>query len=68
MQLTRDFLQSTLFFRRYGAFAPKHQRLPLYVEVLRHRSNGWNLRGEAIVEGTLCASGELLASVVDREG
>lgn len=42
-------------------------RLDLYVEVMQHRSNVWKLRGEATVEGTLCAQGELLASIVDRE-
>jgi len=42
-------------------------RLDLYVEVVHHRSNVWKLRGEATVEGTLCAEGELLASIVDRE-
>lgn len=42
-------------------------RLDLYVEVMQHRTNVWKLRGEATVEGTLCAQGELLASVVDRE-
>jgi 3-hydroxyacyl-[acyl-carrier-protein] dehydratase len=42
-------------------------KLDLMVEVLHHRSNVWKLRGEATVEGTLCASGELLASIVDRE-
>ncbi len=41
-------------------------RLDLAVEVLHHRSNVWKLRGEATVEGTLCAQGELLASIVDR--
>ena len=30
-------------------------RLDLYVEVLHHRSNVWKLRGEASVDGTLCA-------------
>ena len=43
-------------------------RLDLYVEVIQHRSNVWKLRGEATVEGTLCAQGELLASIVDRHG
>jgi len=42
-------------------------RLDLEVQVLHHRSNVWKLKGEATVDGTLCASGELLASVVDRE-
>ena len=42
-------------------------KLDLFVEVVHHRSNVWKLRGEATVEGTLCASGELLASIVDRE-
>ena len=42
-------------------------RLDLEVQVLHHRSNVWKLKGEATVEGTLCASGELLASIVDRE-
>ena len=43
-------------------------RLDLCVEVLHHRSNVWKLRGEATVDGTLCARGELLASIVDRDG
>ena len=41
-------------------------RLDLLVEVVQHRSNVWKLRGEATVEGTLAAQGELLASVIDR--
>jgi 3-hydroxyacyl-[acyl-carrier-protein] dehydratase len=42
-------------------------RLDLYAEVLHHRSNVWKLRGEARVDGALCAEGELLGSVVDRQ-
>jgi 3-hydroxyacyl-[acyl-carrier-protein] dehydratase len=42
-------------------------RLDLEVTVLHHRTNVWKLKGEASVEGTLCAQGELLASVVDRK-
>lgn len=42
-------------------------RMDLYVEVLHHRSNVWRFRGEASVDGTLCAEAELLASVVDRQ-
>jgi 3-hydroxyacyl-[acyl-carrier-protein] dehydratase len=42
-------------------------RLDLYVEVLHHRSNMWKLRGEGRVDGTVCAEGELLASIVDRD-
>ncbi len=42
-------------------------RLDLEVQVIHHRSNVWKLKGEATVDGTLCASGELLASIVDRE-
>jgi 3-hydroxyacyl-[acyl-carrier-protein] dehydratase len=41
-------------------------RLDLEVSVMQHRTNVWKLRGEASVDGTLCAQGELLASVVDR--
>ena len=41
-------------------------RLDLEVTILHHRTNVWKLRGEASVDGTLCAQGELLASVVDR--
>jgi len=41
-------------------------RLDLEVHVIQHRTNVWKLRGEASVDGTLCAQGELLASVVDR--
>ena len=42
-------------------------RLDLSVEVMHHRSNVWKMKGEASVDGTLCAQGELLASIVDRE-
>ncbi len=42
-------------------------RLDLLVEVVHHRSNVWKMRGEATVDGTLCAQGELLASIVDRD-
>ena len=42
-------------------------RLDLLVTVLHHRSNVWKLHGEASVDGTLCAEGELLASIVDRQ-
>ena len=41
-------------------------RLDLEVSVIHHRSNVWKLRGEASVDGALCAQGELLASVVSR--
>lgn len=41
-------------------------RLDLEVSIVHHRTNVWKLRGEASVDGTLCAQGELLASVVDR--
>jgi 3-hydroxyacyl-[acyl-carrier-protein] dehydratase len=43
-------------------------RLDLEVSIIHHRTNVWKLRGEASVDGTLCAQGELLASVVDRDG
>jgi 3-hydroxyacyl-[acyl-carrier-protein] dehydratase len=42
-------------------------RLDLEVKVIHHRTNVWKLRGEACVDGTLCAQSELLASVVDRQ-
>jgi 3-hydroxyacyl-[acyl-carrier-protein] dehydratase len=42
-------------------------KLDLFVEVVHHRSNVWKMRGEATVDGTLAAQGELLASIVDRE-
>jgi 3-hydroxyacyl-[acyl-carrier-protein] dehydratase len=43
-------------------------RLDLEVTVMHHRTNVWKLKGEASVDGTLCAQSELLASVVDRGG
>jgi 3-hydroxyacyl-[acyl-carrier-protein] dehydratase len=43
-------------------------RLDLEVTILHHRTNVWKFKGEASVDGTLCASAELLASVVDRTG
>ncbi len=41
-------------------------RLDLEVEILHHRTNVWKFKGEATVEGTVCAQAELLASVIDR--
>ena len=41
-------------------------RLDLFCEVMHHRMNIWKIRGEASVDGTLCAQGEMLASIVDR--
>ncbi len=41
-------------------------RLDLVVKVMQHRTNVWKFHGEALVDGTVCAQGELLASVVDR--
>jgi 3-hydroxyacyl-[acyl-carrier-protein] dehydratase len=43
-------------------------RLDLEVQVVHQRTNVWKFRGEALVDGTVCAQGELLASVVDRSG
>ena len=43
-------------------------RLDLEVSILHHRTNVFKLKGEASVDGTLCAHAELLASVVDRTG
>jgi 3-hydroxyacyl-[acyl-carrier-protein] dehydratase len=42
-------------------------RMDLYVEVTHHRSNVWKFAGEASVDGTPCAEGQLLASIVDRQ-
>jgi 3-hydroxyacyl-[acyl-carrier-protein] dehydratase len=42
-------------------------RMDLYVEITHHRSNIWKFAGEVTVEGTVCAEGELLASIVDRQ-
>lgn len=41
-------------------------RLDLMCQVVHHRSNVWKLSGEATVDGTVCAQGDLLATVVDR--
>ncbi len=43
-------------------------KLDLEVSVLQQRTNVWKLRGEASVDGSLCAQAELLASVVNRNG
>lgn len=67
-----DATQSLMFFlgidkAKFRRTVEPGDRLDLHVEVLHHRSNVWKLRGEASVDGTLCAEGELLASVVDRQ-
>lgn len=41
-------------------------RLDLHCVVMHHKTNIWKLHGEASVNGTLCAQGELLASIIDR--
>jgi 3-hydroxyacyl-[acyl-carrier-protein] dehydratase len=43
-------------------------RLDLRVSIAHHRTNVWKFHGEASVDGALCASADLLASVVDRQG
>lgn len=67
-----DTRQSVMYFLGIDKTKFRHtvtpgDRLDLFVEVVHHRSNVWKLRGEATVEGALCAQGELLASIVDRE-
>jgi 3-hydroxyacyl-[acyl-carrier-protein] dehydratase len=67
-----DASQSLMYFLGIDKAKFRHtvtpgDRLDLYVEVMQHRTNVWKLRGEATVDGTLCAQGELLASVVDRD-
>ncbi len=42
-------------------------RLDLHARVVHHRSNVWKLEAEATVDGALCAQGQLLASIVDRD-
>ncbi len=41
-------------------------RMDLSCQVVHHRTNVWKLSGEASVDGTVCATGELLATIVDR--
>ncbi len=41
-------------------------RLDLHCKVVHHRTNVWKLTGEASVDGTVCAQGDLLATIVDR--
>lgn len=41
--------------------------LKLHVQVLKSRGNVWKFKGEARVEGVLCAEAEYSAMIVDRE-
>lgn len=41
-------------------------RLDLYCEVIHHRTNVWKISGKASVGETVCAQGDLLATIVDR--
>ena len=66
-----DPTQNLMFFIGIDKMKFRHtvipgDRLDLQAEVLHHRSNMWKMRAEATVNGTVCAEGELLASVVDR--
>lgn len=68
-----DAKHSLMFFLGIDKAKFRHtvtpgDRLDLEVTVMQHRTNVWKLRGEATVDGTLCAQGELLASIVDRSG
>jgi len=68
-----DASQSLMYFlgidkAKFRRIVTPGDRLDLEVSVIHHRSNVWKLRGEASVDGTLCAQGELLASVVPRSG
>ena len=67
-----DSSTSHMFFLVFDKVKFRHpvrpgDRLDLEVHVSGHHSNVWKLRGEATVNGTLCAEGQLLASVVPRE-
>lgn len=67
-----DPTQNLMFFLGIDKMKFRHtvipgDRLDLQAEILHHRSNMWKMRAEATVNGTLCAEGELLASVVDRQ-
>ena len=62
---------STLYFLGIDKAKLRRQAVPgdridLRVDVLHHQSNAWAFRGEASVEGSLCAEAELVASVVER--
>jgi 3-hydroxyacyl-[acyl-carrier-protein] dehydratase len=43
-------------------------RLDLEVSITHRRGNVWKFHGQASVDGSLCASADLLTSVVDRPG
>lgn len=67
-----DPTQNLMFFlgidkAKFRRTVTPGDRLDLHATVVHHRSNVWKLRGEASVNGTVCAEGELLASVVDRQ-
>lgn len=42
-------------------------RMVLEVEVMHRKSNIWKCRGKASVDEALCAEGELLTAIVDRD-
>jgi 3-hydroxyacyl-[acyl-carrier-protein] dehydratase len=67
-----DPMTSLMYFLGVDKMKFRHtvtpgDRLDLQAQVVHHRSNVWKLEAEATVDGTLCASGQLLASIVDRE-
>lgn len=70
---TEPFDETTSLFCFLGVDKAKFRRpvvpgdrLDLEVSIVGRRANVWKLKGEARVEGNLCAQGELLASVVAR--
>lgn len=68
-----DAKRSLLYFLGYEKVKLRRpvvatDAVELVVSALHHRTNVWKFAGEALVDGTLCAQAELLASVVDRSG
>lgn len=66
-----DPTTNLMFFLGFDKVKFRHAVVPgdtleLMCQVMHHRSNVWKLSGEASVQETVCASGELLATIVDR--
>jgi 3-hydroxyacyl-[acyl-carrier-protein] dehydratase len=67
-----DPQKNQMYYLGFDKVKFKHTVTPgdtveLDVRILEQRSNTWLLKGEATVEGTVCAQAEMAASIVDRD-
>jgi len=67
-----DTSQKTMYFlgidkAKFRRAVVPGDRMDLFIELQKRKSNIWKCAGRAEVDGVLCAEGELLAAITDRD-